>query len=177
MKRIIISFVILLFAVTAWGQSGSTTKSFSWHGLTINYPANYIITDKEYDRQNKTYSFICTITGNDTVSMIAIGFSKKLAKDLSNSLSRKIFFKEIIPATISELEPTFKSIKTSDIREYPIPYPNVSVDYTAFVENVEIQGKIVFYIQNDLLISAVITADSPQYMQELEEILKSVTIK
>lgn len=26
----------------------------------MSYPDNYIITDKEYDRQDKSYTFICT---------------------------------------------------------------------------------------------------------------------
>lgn len=180
MKRIIISFVVLLFAVTAWSQSGSQTKSFSWHGLSISYPDSYTITDKEYDRQNKTYTFICTTTNEDNVSMVTIGFSNKLAKDLSTSLARKVFFKDIIPAIVSGLESgedSFKSLKTGDIKDFPIPYSNVAVDYTAMVEDVDVQGEIVVFIQHNYIVTCILIADSPQHVQELEEIIKTITVK
>lgn len=180
MKRIIISFVVLLFAVTAWGQSGSTTKFFSWKGLSINYPDNYTITNKGYDRQNKSYSFICTTTDEENVSMVTIGFSKNLAKDLSTSLARKVFFKEIIPAIASELEAgedSFKSLKTGDIKEFPIPHSNVSADYTATVEGIDIQGEIVVFIQKNFIVTCILTTDSPQHVQELEEIIKTIIVK
>jgi hypothetical protein len=178
MKRVILSFTILLFAVTAWSQSGSKTKSFSWQGLSMSYPDNYIITDKEYDRQDKSYTFICTTPDDvDAVSMATISFSKNLAKDLSTSLSRKVFFNEIIPAIVSEMEGTFKSLKTSEIKEFPIPYSNVSADYTATVEGIDIQGEIVVFIQKDFIVTCILTADSPERVQELDDIIKTITVK
>lgn len=178
MKRIIISLVVLLFAVTAWSQSGSKTKTFSWQGLSISYPDSYIITDKEYDREDKTYTFICTAPEDvEAVSMATISFSKNLAKDLSTSLARKVFFNEIIPAIVSELGSTFKSLKTSDVKEFPIPYSNVSADYTATVEGIDIQGKMVVFIQKNFIVTCILTADSPQHVQELEEIIKTITVK
>jgi hypothetical protein len=180
MKRIVFSFLILVFAVTAWSQNGSKTKSFSWQGLSLSYPDNYVITDKEYDRQEKSYTLICTTTGEDNVSMVTIGFSKTLAKDISSSLARKVFFKEIIPAIVSELgsgEDSFKSIKTGDIKEFPIPYSNVSTDYTATIENVDVQGRIVVFVQNKYIVTCILTAESPEYLQELDEIVKTITVK
>lgn len=181
MKRIIISFVVLLFAVTAWSQSGSRTKTFSWQGLSISYPDSYIITDKEYNREDKTYTFICTAPEDvEAVSMATISFSKNLAKDLSTSLARKVFFNEIIPAIVSELESgedSFKSLKTGDIKKFPISYSNVSTDYTAKIESVDIQGKIVVFVEKDFIVTCILTADSPQHVQELEEIIKTITVK
>jgi hypothetical protein len=178
MKRVILSFFILLVAVTAWSQGGTTTKSFSWQGLSISYPDNYTITDKEFDRQDKTYTFVCTTPEDEEdISMVTISFSKNLAKDLSTSLSRKIFFDEVIPAIVSELGNTFKSLKTSDVKEYPIPYSNVSVDYTATVESVDIQGRIVVFIQKNYIVSCLLTADSPEHVQELDDIIKTITVK
>ena len=178
MKRIIFSFVILLVAVTAWSQSGATTKSFSWQGLSISYPENYVITDKEFDRQDKTYTFICTSPEDeDAISMATISFSKNLAKDLSTSLARKVFFDSVIPAIVAELENSFKSLKTSDVKEFPIPYPNVSADYTATVEGVDIQGRIVVFIQKNYIVSCLLTADSPERVQELDDVIKTITVK
>lgn len=178
MKRIILSFFILVFAVTAWSQSGTKTKSFSWQGLSISYPDSYIITDKEYDRQNKTYTFICTTPDDvEAVSMATISFSKNLAKDLSTSLDRKVFFNDIIPAIVSEMESTFKSLKTSEVTKFPISYSNVSADYTATVESVDVQGKIVVFIQKDFIVTCILTADSPEHVQELEEMIKTITVK
>lgn len=178
MKRIILSFFILVFAVTAWSQSGTKTKSFSWQGLSISYPDSYIITDKEYDRQNKTYTFICTTPDDvEAVSMATISFSKNLAKDLSTSLDRKVFFNDIIPAIVSEMESTFKSLKTSEVKKFPISYSNVSADYTATVESVDVQGKIVVFIQKDFIVTCILTADSPEHVQELEEMIKTITVK
>lgn len=178
MKRVILSFTILLFAVTAWSQSGSKTKSFSWQGLSMSYPDNYIITDKEYDREDKTYTFICTVPEDvEAVSMATISFSKNLAKDLSTSLARKVFFNEIIPAIVSEMEGTFKSLKTSEIKEFPIPYSNVSADYTATVEGIDIQGKMVVFIQKNFIVTCILTADSPERVQELDDIIKTITVK
>jgi len=178
MKRIIFSFVILVFAVTAWSQTGSKTKSFSWQGLFLSYPDNYIITDKEYDRQDKSYTFICTTPEDEeSISMVTISFSKNLGKDLSTNLARKVFFDEVIPTIVSELGSTFKSLKTSDVKEFPIPYPNVSADYTATVEGVDIQGRIVVFIQKNYIVSCLLTADSPEHVQELDEIIKTITIK
>lgn len=178
MKRIIFSFVILVFAVTAWSQNGSKTKSFSWQGLSLSYPDNYIITDKEYDRQDKSYTFICTTPEDEeSISMVTISFSKNLGKDLSTNLARKVFFDEVIPAIVSELGSTFKSLKTSDVKEFSIPYSNVSADYTATVESVDIQGRIVVFIQKNYIVTCLLTADSPEHVQELDEIIKTITIK
>lgn len=178
MKRIILSFFILVFAVTAWSQSGTKTKSFSWQGLSMSYPDNYVITDKEYDRQNKTYTFICTTPDDvEAVSMATISFSKNLAKDLSTSLDRKVFFNDIIPAIVSEMESTFKSLKTSEVKKFPISYSNVSADYTATVESVDVQGEIVVFIQKDFIVTCILTADSPEHVQELEEMIKTITVK
>ena len=181
MKRVILSFTILLFAVTAWSQSGSKTKTFSWQGLSMSYPDNYVITDKEYDRQEKTYTFICTTPDDvDAVSMATISFSKNLAKDLSTSLARKVFFNDIIPAIVSGLESgedSFKSLKTGDIKEFPIPYSNVSTDYTAKIESVDIQGRIVVFVETDFIVSCILIADSPERVQELDEIIKTITVK
>lgn len=179
MKRVILSFTILLFAVTAWSQSGS--KTFSWQGLSMSYPDNYIITDKEYDRHDKTYSFICTTPDDvDAVSMATISFSKNLAKDLSTSLSRKVFFNEIIPAIVSGLESgedSFKSLKTGDVKEFPIPYSNVSTDYTAIIESVDVQGRIVVFVQKDFIVTCILIADSPEHVRELDDIIKTITVK
>ena len=181
MKHFTLSVLILLFAVTAYGQSGTTTKFFSWKGLSMNYPDNYTITNKEYDRQNKSYSFICTTTDEENVSMVTIAFSKKLAKDLSTSLSRKAFFKEIIPAIVSELgageEDSFKSLNTGDIKEFPIPCSNVYTDYTATVQGIDVQGKIVVFIQKNYIVTCIVTTDSSEYLQELDGIIKSITVK
>lgn len=180
MKHFTLSLIILLFSATAWGQSGPMPKSFSWKGISIKYPNNYTITDKGYDRQNKSYSFICTITDEETVSMSTISFSKKLAKDLSTSLSRKAFFKEIIPAIVSELESgngSFKSLNIGDIKEFPIPYSNVYTNYTAAVQGIEVQGKIVVFIQKDYIVSCILTTDSSEYPQELDDIIKSIKVK
>ena len=175
-----VCFALFVFSATAWGQSCPMRKSFSWKGLSINYPNNYTITDKGYDRQNQSYSFICTTTDERVVSMVTISFSKKLAKDLSTSLSRKAFFKEIIPAIVSELESgdgSFKSLKTGEIKEFPIPYSNVSTDYTALVQGIDVQGKIVVFIQNNCIVMGILTTDSSGCLQELDEIIKSITVK
>jgi len=181
MKHFTLSVLILLFAVTAYGQSGTTTKFFSWKGLSMNYPDNYTITNKGYDRQNKSYSFICTTTDEENVSMVTIAFSKKLAKDLSTSLSRKAFFKEIIPAIVSELgageEDSFKSLNTGDIKEFPIPCSNVYTDYTATVQGIDVQGEIVVFIQKEYIVTCIVTTDSSGCLQELDEIIKSITVK
>ncbi len=183
MKKSIVFCVCLalfVFSVTAYGQSGTTTKSFSWKGLSINYPGNYTITNKGYDRPNKTYSFICTTTDEENVSMVTIGFSKKLAKDLSTSLSRKAFFKEIIPAIVSELESgddSFKALRNGDIKEFPIPYSNVFSDYTAIVQGIDVQGEIVVFIQKEYIVTCIVTTDSSGCLQELDGIIKSITVK
>lgn len=178
MKRVILSFFILVFAVTAWSQNGSKTKSFSWKGLSMIYPDNYIITEKNYNRQDKTYTFICT-TNDVDAAMVTISFSKNLAKDLSTSLSRKVFFNDIIPALVSELagEDSFKSLKTDDVKEFPIPYSNVSTDYTAKIESVDIQGRIVVFVEKDFIVTCILIADSPEHVQELDDIIKTITVK
>ena len=183
MKKSIVFCVCLalfVFSVTAYGQSGTTTKSFSWKGLSMNYPDNYTITNKGYDRQNKSYSFICTTTDEENVSMVTIAFSKKLAKDLSTSLSRKAFFKEIIPAIVSELgagDNSFKALRNGDIKEFPIPYPNVFSDYTAIVQGIDVQGEIVVFIQKEYIVTCIVTTDSSGCLQELDGIIKSITVK
>ena len=180
MKHFTLSLIILLFAATAWGQSGTPTKSFSWKGLSLSYPDNYTITNKGYDRPNKSHSFICTTTDDGYVSMVTITFSKQLAKDLSTSLSRKAFFKEIIPAIVSEIESrggSFKALQHGDIKEFPILYPNVFSDYTAIIENVDVQGRIVVFIQKECIVTCILTTDDSQYLQELDDIVKSITVK
>lgn len=180
MKHFTLSLIFLLFAATAWGQSGTPTKSFSWKGISVNYPDNYTITNKGYDRQNKSHSFICTTTDDGYVSLVTIAFSKQLAKDLSTSLSRKAFFKDIIPAIVSELESgdnSFKSLHNGDIKEFPIPYPNVFTDYTAIVETIDVQGRIVVFIQKECIVTCILTTDDSQYLQELDDIVKSITVK
>ena len=112
--------------------------------------------------------------------MVTIGFSKKLAKDLSTSLSRKAFFKEIIPAIVSELESgddSFKALRNGDIKEFPMPYPNVFSDYTAIVQGIDVQGEIVVFIQKEYIVTCIVTTDSSGCLQELDGIIKSITVK
>ena len=176
MKRIFFFSAILLFTSTVWSQVGPSMKSFSWKGLSINYPDNYTIIEKEYDRQNKSHNFICTTT-EDKVSMVTVSFLKNLAKDISSSLDRKIFFNEIIPNIVSEVSSSLDSLKTSDVKEFPIAFPNVYADYTAIIENIDVQGRIVVFIQKESIITCILITESSQYMQELDNIIKTITVK
>ena len=109
--------------------------------------------------------------------MVTVSFLKNLAKDISSSLDRKIFFNEIIPNIVSEVSSSLDSLKTSDVKEFPIAFPNVYADYTAIIENINVQGRIVVFIQKESIITCILITESSQYMQELDNIIKTITVK
>ena len=69
--KAIFTILLSLILSTGWGQQ--LTQTFSWNGLKMNYPSNYIITDKEYDPDDG-YSFSCEIDDEEVLSMVYIAF-------------------------------------------------------------------------------------------------------
>ncbi|MBR4135863.1 MAG: hypothetical protein IKU03_05595 [Bacteroidales bacterium] len=177
MKRITFLFAILLLTTTAWCQGGPTTKSFSWHGLSLNYPDNYVISDKKYDKQDKTFDFYCSIPEDDgEVSLVYIGMLGKMSGHPTKSECDE-FFQELMPPLIEELGNSFQNVKTGEVKEFPIAYPNSSVDFTGSSNTTDIQGTMVIIIEKKKIVFCLLAADSDPHLQELNKIVKSIKVK
>lgn len=173
MKRIILSFAILLFATTAWSQ-GSLQHLFSWHGLSFYYPIEYNISDKEYDSNDKTYTVSCE-GKDDDLSILSVNYFKVPKK----GTTPQELIEDGIGALVEELNNSnsFESVKIGTITEFPISYLNSSFEYTAIVQSINVQGRAIVFSHKNYLVICLLAADSPEHYQELESILKTMTLK
>ena len=173
--KAIFTILLSLILFTGWGQQ--LTQTFSWNGLKMNYPSNYIITDKEYDPDDG-YSFSCEMDDDEVLSMVYIAFY-----DLEGLLDGKTTAEKqeacedglkeglsCMKETISNLKPT--PIKKNSSLSYPNAYSNFS--YTMY--GVSVQGRFVTYLKGNYMVIYCMQAESSAYIKELEAIVKTISV-
>ncbi|MBO4489637.1 MAG: hypothetical protein J5741_08310 [Bacteroidales bacterium] len=177
MKRITFLFAFILLTSTAWCQGGPTIKSFSWRGLSIKYPDDYSISDQEYNKKDKTFSFFCSLPeDDDELSLVYFGLLGKMSGHSSKS-DCDAMLEELMPPLIEELGNSFQNVKAGEVKEFPIAYPNSSVDFTGTSSKTDIQGTMLVFIEKGKIFFCLLAADSDPHLQELNRIVKSITVK
>ena len=169
------TILLSLSLSTGWGQKLSQT--FSWNGFKMNYPSNYIITDKEYDPEDG-YSFNCEIDDEEVISMIYVNFyNLEGLFDKSSTAEIQESCEEGLKEGLSRFKETISTVKSTPIKKNTsLSYPNVYSDFSYTLYGVQIQGKCILYIKGDILVMYFIQAESSAYFKELEAIVKTIQV-
>ena len=175
--KVLFTILLSLVLSTGWGQQLS--KTFTWNGFKMNYPSNYIITDKEYDPE-VGYSFVCEIDDDESLSMITVVFDD-LGEfiDESTTAVKQEGCIEGLEEGLSAMREalsnsTFKS--TPIMKNTSLSYPNAYCDFSYTMFGIQVQGKGVMYFKGKYLIMYFIQAENSTYIKELESIAKTIQI-
>jgi len=173
--KTILAILLSLIFSSGWGQQ--LTQTFSWHGLTLNYPSNYKITDKEYDGEIDMYSFCCECNDDEIISMVQIAFNSiDELSEVTTSLKQGIC-EESISDALSGMRSNTTEFRASTISQNTsLSYPNSYCTFSHTMMGIKIQGKIVVFIKSNYLIVAVIQTETSSQMQTVESIVKSIKV-
>lgn len=176
-SKVLFTLLLSLVLSTGWGQQLS--KTFSWNGLKMNYPSNYIITDKEYD-PDFGYLFDCEIDDDEVLSMISVAFGDQGELVDESTTAEK---QEACVVGLEEgLSAMKKVIRTLTFKSTPIEkntslsYPNAYCDFSYTISGIQVQGKGVVYFKGKYFIMYFIQAENSTYFKELEAIVKTIQI-
>lgn len=178
MKKIHILFSALVCAFLA---TAVQAKSFSWQGVTLDYPSGYLITDKEHD--GETYDFCCEIDDDDIVSMINFSIAMDDDGDFEDLDEEGILgcLGEAVKNVCRGLQ---KETPFADLRFGSVesdswgPYPRVSSDFSGKILGVlPLSGKVVLVYGKGKIVTMVLQADSRSNMQTLLGIVGSIRLE
>lgn len=173
--KTLLTILLSLILSSGWGQQ--LTQTFSWHGLTLNYPSDYKITDKEYDSEIDMYSFCCEYDSEEVISMVQIGFYS--IDELSGATTdfKQEFCEESVSDALSEMRSNATEFRASAISQNTsLSYPNSYCTFSHTIMGIKIQGKIVAFIKSNYLIFCVIQTETSSQMQTVESIVKSIKV-
>ena len=173
------TFTILLSLIlsTGWGQQ--LTQTFSWHGLTLNYPSNYIITDKEYDSEEDMYSFGCDCDDEDVLSMMQFAFNNVPELNSSTKEEKQQGCEMSIEEIFSVYNQLFDSFKGGPITQNTsLTYPNAMATFTVTLGETgdKLKGKAVTIVKGSYFIVCTMQAEDSTHLKELEAIANSIRV-
>lgn len=173
--KTILAILLSLIFSSGWGQQ--LTQTFSWHGLTLNYPSNYKITDKEYDGEIDMYSFCCECNDDEIISMVQIAFNSIDELSGATTSLKQELCEEGLSETLSGIRSDATEFRASTISQNTsLSYPNSYCTFSHTMMGIKIQGKIVVFIKSNYLILAVIQTETSSQMQTVESIVKSIKV-
>ena len=161
--------------------SAQLSQSFSWQGLSLRYPSDYIITDQEYD--GETYDFCCEIDGDGT-SRCQVNIHKDKAwKAAPKVLSDR----ELIDILKKGIESSCDALRDLDIYSElhfseiePTtsgPYPGATCDFSAKLLGISLSGKTTALVGGDKMVSVMLVAETRAHMQTLLAIADSIRLE
>lgn len=173
--KAIFTLLLSLILSTGWGQQ--LTQTFSWNGLKMNYPANYIITDKEYDPDD-AYSFSCEIDDEEVLSMVYVAFSNlEGLLDEKTTAEKQEACEDGLKEGLSGMKETISNLKYTPIKKNSsLSYPNAYSDFSYTMYGLPIQGKCVTYLKGNYMVICFMQAESSAYFKELEAIVKTISV-
>lgn len=161
--------------------SAQLSQSFSWQGLSLRYPSDYIITDQEYD--GKTYDFCCEIDGNDT-SRCHFNIHKDKAW---KAFPRVLSDGELINILKKGIESSCDSLRNIDVYSElhfgriesttSGPYPSVTCAFSAKLLGISLSGKTIALVGGDKMVSVMLVAETRAHMQTLLAIAESIRLE
>lgn len=176
-SKVLFTILLPLVLSTAWGQQLS--KTFSLNGFKMNYPSNYIITDKEYD-PDEGYSFSCEIDDDDSLSMVYIAFYSLdglLAE--KTTAEKQEACEDGLKDGLSSMKESkdFSNFKSTPIKKNTaLSYPNAYSNFSYTMYGVTIQGKCVTYLKGNYMVIYFMQAENSSCFKELEAIVKTIQV-
>ena len=173
--KAIFTILLSLILSTGWGQQ--LTQTFSWNGLKMNYPSNYIITDKEYDPDDG-YSFSCEIDDEEVLSMVYIAFYNLDGfLDDKTTAEKQEACEDGLKEGLSGMKETISNLKYTPIKKNSsLSYPNVYSNFSYTMYGVSVQGKFVTYLKGNYMVIYCMQAENSAYFKELEAIVKTIQV-
>ena len=174
--KAIFTILLSLILSTGWGQQ--LTQTFSWNGLKMNYPSNYIITDKEYDPDDGGYSFSCEIDDEEVLSMVYVAFyNLEGLLDDKTTAEKQEACEDGLEEGLSGMKETISNLKSTPIKKNSsLSYPNAYSDFSYTMYGVPVQGKCVTYLKGNYMVICFMDAESSAYFKELEAIVKTISV-
>lgn len=173
--KAIFTILLSLILSTGWGQQ--LTQTFSWNGLKMNYPSNYIITDKEYDPDDG-YSFSCEIDDEEVLSMVYIDFyNLEGLLDDKTTAEKQEACEDGLKEGLSGMKETISNLKYTPIKKNSsLSYPNAYSDFSYTMYGLPIQGKCVTYLKGNYMVIYFMQVEDSTHFKELEAIVKTISV-
>ena len=175
--KTILAILLSLIFSSGWGQQ--LTQTFSWHGLTLNYPSNYTITDKEYDSEEDMYSFGCDCDDEDVLSMMQFAFNNVPELNSSTKEEKQQGCEMSIEEIFSVYNQLFDSFKGGPITQNTsLTYPNAMATFTVTLGKTgdKLKGKAVTIVKGSYFIVCTMQAEDSTHLKELEAIANSIRV-
>ena len=174
-SKAIFTLLLSFILSTGWGQQ--LTQTFSWNGLKMNYPANYIITDKEYD-PDEGYTFSCEINDEEVLSMIYVAFyNLEGLLDEKTTSEKQEACEDGLREGLAGMKETISNLKSTPIKKNTsLSYPNAYSDFSYTIYGVSVQGKCVTHLKGNYMVIYFMQAESSTYYKELEAIVKTISV-
>ena len=159
----------------------SLTQTFSWQGLTLRHPSNYVVSDKEYD--GETYTFCCEIEGDD-ISLCNVSIRKdKVFRAVPGLLSDGDVL-EVLEEGVEHCSDYLRSMDDySDLHfgktesETSGRYPTVMREFDGKLLGISLSGKMIAFIGSGKLVVVMLQAGNGSYMQTLLAIADSIRLE
>ena len=173
--RAMFTILLSLILSTGWGQQ--LTKTFNWNGFKMNYPSNYIITDKEYD-PDEGYSFSCELDDEEVLSMVYVAFyNLEGFLDETTTAEKQESCEEGLKDGLSGMKETIGNFKSTPIKKNTsLSYPNAYSNFSYSMYGVPVQGKFVTYLKGNYMVIYCMQAENSAYFKELEAIVKTIQV-
>lgn len=169
-KKLFVLLAAIVCSLTLYSQG----RTFTWQGLSLTYPSNYMITDKEFD--GETYSFCCEIK-NDDIAMINFSMVKNNLFAVGKKEDLIDVAKESIEEIGGDMRKQFSGLtlgKTQVNRDHRYVY--VYRNFTGKLVSIPIYGKVIVMANGNKYVCMVLQAESQSYLSKLVEIVNTVRI-
>lgn len=175
MKRLksFVLFLTLLVSTLSYAQTLSQT--FSWHGLTMRYPSDYTIMDKEADSDG--YTFNCVGDDEEVISILTVSFyTDALLMQMTNEGGVLTICQEGIEGAVD----AFMDEDCTNLRKGNVAvdtsksYPYVYQPFTVTMSGIPITGKVAVSAQGDMMVIVAMLTDEPSHLSTLQAITNSI---
>ena len=173
-----IGLLLLMMVISTSIFSQNLSKSFSWGGVSLRYPSNYVISEKEYVDEGSM--FICNLPDIDEViSVIAVfHYQDEVVTLLSNSA-----WVELCSIGIEAIESELLFLDLEDLQTSEIlvdeskSYPSVGQTFTATVEGRRVIGRYNIFVKGESAVMLILIAENKHYLKELHAIANSIRLE
>ena len=173
--KTLLTILLSLILSSGWGQQ--LTQTFSWHGLTLNYPSDYEITDKDYDSEAYLYCFCCEYNDDEVISMVQIGFNSIDELSGMTTAYKQGLCEEGLSEALTEMRLKATEFSPSTITQNTsLSYPNAYCTFSQTLMGIKIQGKVMVFMKSNYIFFCVIQTETSSQMQTVETIVRSITV-
>ena len=173
-----LGLLLLMMVISTSIFSQNLSKSFSWGGLSLRYPSNYVISEKE-NLEDGTM-FICSTPDLDEVISVIAVFH---FKDEAVSFVSKTEWVELCSLGIEAIEGEFYSLDLDDLQTSAIlvdeskSYPSVGQTFKATMEGKRVIGRFNMFVKGESAVVLVLIAENKNYLKELHAIANSIRLE